>query len=187
MNLAKTGHMRAQSVIALGLDASAQEAVRALRERIQDWSLPVQWFDEGLLGVPLVRIPRSELRFGADFDLLLSTIDPLALVFQGVGASSAGAGMLLHVAVDDFAELCWSWHQDLADAMNVPVDEHFRPRLPLGKVPSDAATSEQWQYVFEAIGQAPFGSGGCDVLMVQHRDQFGRWSRGQHWDLVASS
>ena len=78
-----------------------------------------------------------------------------------------------------------AWHQDLSDALGVPVDRQYRPRVPLGRVAKDDETAARWAEVFTAIGQAPFGGGACDELVSWQRDEYGRWHRQQRWSLTA--
>ena len=179
--------MRGKSVLALCLDSEALEALRLMRRRINDWALPVQWFDEIMLGIPLAAVAKSEIRLGPDFDLLLSVIDPLAITFMGLGAEAKGGSMTLHAAVDALGDLCQVWHEDLSDGLGQQPEAAFRPRVPLGRVSADLDVAAQWQQVFQAIGQAPFGGGSCDALGLFHRDSFGRWSVGQRWQLVPST
>ena len=180
-------NMRGKTLLALCLDNEALEALRRLQERIGDWALPVQWFDDAILGIPLVTVPKQDVRLGADFDLLISAIDPLAITFMGLGAEATGGSMILHAAVDDLGGLCQGWHEDLSDGLGQQPEQGFQPRVPLGRVAADAEAAAQWQQVFQAIGQAPFGGGSCDALGLFHRDCYGRWSVGQRWQLVPSA
>ena len=40
--------MRPKTVVALALDADGQEALQQLRQRVADWAMPVQWFEDDL-------------------------------------------------------------------------------------------------------------------------------------------
>ena len=58
------GPMRPKTVVALALDADGHEALQHLRQRVADWAIPVQWFDDNLYGIPLVTVPRAPVRWG---------------------------------------------------------------------------------------------------------------------------
>ena len=63
--------------------------------------------------------------------------------------------MMLHAAVDDLGELCEAWHQDLSDALGVPVDPNYRPRVPLGVLPMTKKQQRVGPMFLPPLGRRP--------------------------------
>ena len=163
--------------IALAPDADTRDRLAAVADRLRAWDLPARWVhpdDYHLTVAFLGPLEAAELQGGlwAVNDVARSLFTP-QLDLPGIGAfGGKHEPRVVYAAVGDPAGYCRDLHGDLQDCFGERPQPHYLPHITLCR-PSGGRSGAEWRPLFEAFGQALWGSCAVDGLVLYRREPHG--------------
>lgn len=155
--------------LALRPTAAARERLATIAERLQRWEYPARWVhpdDYHITIAFLGQLGDSELRSvpWAVNDVGHALLAP-SLHLPGLGAfGGAHEPRVVYAAVGDPDGWCDDLHADCMEALGESVEARFKPHITLCRPNGRDGGRRDWRTLFEACGQALWGSMEVDAF-----------------------
>lgn len=184
--------------LALRLDDATRDRLECIADRLKAWELPATWTHSDDLHLTIRFLGELDDDEGhylpTAIDLVAGSLRRPRLRLTGLGGvGGRHEPRAVFAAVSDADHACAHMHRDLGDALDLPVDNDFKPHVTLCRPqPSRRGdhlrADHDWPALFAAHGLAEWGD--CvatDLILYRsHPERTPRYAELSRWPLVTA-